>query len=365
MERRGHGDGTISKRENGTWWARITVGTDENGKQIRKAFYGKTRKEVQQKLTEAIKLVNQGEYVEPSRIPLYQWVETWLAEKKLEVRPTAFYVLEHAMKKHIVPALGQYALRDISTDIVQRFLNDLVASGLTAQSAVDVVMKMLKPCLDKAVVNRMLYRNPCDNIAIPRIKRNERPVLTREEQHAFVNAAYRSATTYDHIFLLILATGLRIGEALALTWADVDFARQCLSVTKANIRVFSDGPSPRSATILGPTKTASSVRTVPLLPATVTMLSSIFQVQTMKMGMPPESNDFVFWSPANPRKMCTRMPVQHAFDKLRKATNINPAITVHGLRHPYVKRKTKKFANPFGTGTERFSQHPVLSLGAA
>ena len=40
-------------------------------------------------------------------------------------------------------------------------------------------------------------------------------------------------------------------------------------------------------------------------------------------------------------------------------------IRIHDLRHPYVKRKTKKFANPFGARSERFSQHPVLSLGAA
>lgn len=42
-----------------------------------------------------------------------------------------------------------------------------------------------------------------------------------------------------------------------------------------------------------------------------------------------------------------------------------PDIRFHDLRHPYVKRKTKKFANPFGARSERFSQHPVLSLGAA
>lgn len=40
-------------------------------------------------------------------------------------------------------------------------------------------------------------------------------------------------------------------------------------------------------------------------------------------------------------------------------------LSFHSFRHPYVKRKTKKFANPFGARSERFSQHPVLSLGAA
>ena len=56
--------------------------------------------------------------------------------------------------------------------------------------------------------------------------------------------------------------------------------------------------------------------------------------------------------------------VTESFPKLLKAKGMRQ-IRYHDLRHPYVKRKTKKFANPFGARSERFSQHPVLSLGAA
>ena len=51
---RGKGEGNIYKRSDGVWSARITVGRDASGKQKRRAFYGKTRKEVQEKLTAAL-----------------------------------------------------------------------------------------------------------------------------------------------------------------------------------------------------------------------------------------------------------------------------------------------------------------------
>jgi hypothetical protein len=58
MGKRGQGEGTTSKRADGTWWARITIGRDKNGKQKRKAFYGKTRTDVQKKMTAALNEMN-------------------------------------------------------------------------------------------------------------------------------------------------------------------------------------------------------------------------------------------------------------------------------------------------------------------
>lgn len=60
----------------------------------------------------------------------------------------------------------------------------------------------------------------------------------------------------------------------------------------------------------------------------------------------------------------TKSYLHREMDRGAKETSVK-RIRIHDLRHPYVKRKTKKFANPFGARSERFSQHPVLSLGAA
>ncbi len=83
--KRENGEGSISKRPDpdGTWWARITTGVDKNGKQKRKAFYGKTRQEVQKKMTAALNDINLNAYTELSKLTLEMWLNTWLNEYAL------------------------------------------------------------------------------------------------------------------------------------------------------------------------------------------------------------------------------------------------------------------------------------------
>ena len=107
MAKRGQGEGTISQRPDGTWWARITLGKDADGKQKRKAFYGKTRKEVQQKLTAALSEVNKDSYVEPSKMTVGKWMETWLQEyKKNSVKKRTYMNLEGCFRLYINPQLA-------------------------------------------------------------------------------------------------------------------------------------------------------------------------------------------------------------------------------------------------------------------
>lgn len=131
MAKRGQGEGTISKREDGTWWARISLGVDENGKRKRKAFYGKTRKEVQEKLTTALNDVNNDSYVEPSKMTVSQWMDIWLKEyNKPCVKPSSYLRHHSITENHIKPMLGNYKIKDLRNDTVQKFINELNGKGL-------------------------------------------------------------------------------------------------------------------------------------------------------------------------------------------------------------------------------------------
>ena len=122
MAKRGQGEGSISKRPDGTWWARITVGKTPDGKQKRKAFYGKTRKEVQEKLTAALNDINNNTYIEPSKITVEQWMYIWLRDyKKNSVKPKTYAAYEAHIRNHIAPDLGGYKLASLRNDMVQRF----------------------------------------------------------------------------------------------------------------------------------------------------------------------------------------------------------------------------------------------------
>src|SRR5947209_20126399 len=108
--RRGNGEGTITQRKNGTYEAKITV---EGGK--RKSIYGKTRKEVQEKLKIALHEQQQGTLVTAPQQKLEQFLYDWLEDtQKHSVRPRSYERYEEIVRLHIVPVLGRHSLQKLT-----------------------------------------------------------------------------------------------------------------------------------------------------------------------------------------------------------------------------------------------------------
>lgn len=276
MAKRGQGEGTISKRPDGTWWARITVGRTPDGKQKRKAFYGKTRKEVQEKLTAALNDINNNTYIEPSKMTVEQWMLTWLRDyKKNSVKPKTYAAYESHIKNHIAPDLGDCTLSQLRNDMVQRFVNNLAEKGLKSLT-IERVVGTLKTGLMQAVDNELLAKNPASRIKMPMKEERSARVLTIQEQELFIEAAKEHRN--GEVFILILGTGLRIGEALALTWSDIDFENQILSVNRTQIEycLHSNGETTYHREYSSP-KTKAGKRTIPLIPNLIEMLLELKQ----------------------------------------------------------------------------------------
>src|ERR1700686_3121255 len=105
--RRGNGEGTISKRPNGTYDAKVTT---EGGK--RKSIYGKTRKEVQEKLKVALREQQQGTLVTAPQQTMKQFLEDWLENThKQNVRPRSHERYEEIVRLHIVPSIGKVQMQ--------------------------------------------------------------------------------------------------------------------------------------------------------------------------------------------------------------------------------------------------------------
>ena len=82
------GSGTIRKREDGRWEARYTAGINPaTGKQIQKSIYGKTQKEVREKLRKVTSEIDEGGYFEPSNMPLADWLDIWMKDYLKDVKP--------------------------------------------------------------------------------------------------------------------------------------------------------------------------------------------------------------------------------------------------------------------------------------
>ena len=125
-KRGANGGGSIRQREDGTWEARITLGTNPGtGKPVRKSIYGKTQKEVRQKMQKALVEVDEGTFTQQSKITVKQWLETWLAEYTGDVKDSTRTSYRQHMNNHIIPALGAVKLSALTPAACQKFINDL------------------------------------------------------------------------------------------------------------------------------------------------------------------------------------------------------------------------------------------------
>src|SRR5919197_403268 len=135
-KKRGNNEGSITRRPDGRWMAQITVGRDPaTGKPKRATFYGKPRQEVADKLTKALRERQQGTFVAPHKLTLGDWLDTWLWKyKKPKLRPITFDSYEMLIRRHLKPALGRIALKDLRPEQLQHFYNEKVHQGLSART---------------------------------------------------------------------------------------------------------------------------------------------------------------------------------------------------------------------------------------
>src|SRR5262245_11779857 len=117
-KKRGNNEGSISRRRDGRFMARITIGRDPStGKLKRTYFYGKTRKEVADQMSRALGDLNRGSFVAPHKLALCEWLETWLRESKApSLRPVSYDSYEMLVRHHIRPALGHVPIKALRPD---------------------------------------------------------------------------------------------------------------------------------------------------------------------------------------------------------------------------------------------------------
>ena len=135
-KKRGNNEGSITRRPNGLWMAQITVGRDPaTGKPKRATFYGKTRQDVADKLTKALRDKQQGTFVAPHKLTLGEWLDTWLWEyKKPKLRPLSFTDYEMVIRRHLKPALGHIPLQDLRPEHVPHYYNEKGHCGMAAKT---------------------------------------------------------------------------------------------------------------------------------------------------------------------------------------------------------------------------------------
>ena len=233
------GGGTIRKRSDGRWEARYTLGIDPKaGKQIQKSVYGKTQKEVRQKLTAITAEIDDGTYIPPDKTTVEQWLNIWLKEYMGDKKYGTVRNYKNVCKYHIIPYIGQYRLSELKPYTIQALYNRLgrEEDGKKALSPKTIhnVHGVLSKALNQAVWNEMIRSNPAQLTTRPRKTRKEITTLSDEQIQKF--GALVEQDSYRAILKFILFSGVRESEAIGLTWDCIDFDRGTIRIYRQMLK---------------------------------------------------------------------------------------------------------------------------------
>ena len=205
------------------WEARYTLGFDQmTGKQIQRSITGKTQKEVAQKLREITVELDQGTYQEPTKMTLGEWLEIWLKDYSVNLKPMTQQTYSEQIQNHIKPELGRIKLKDLKTHMIQRFYNSLATGEKPlAAKTIKNIHGVLHRALNQAVSNNLIRVNPATACVLPKVQKPEIKPLEPGEIYRILQEAKED--DYQNLVTVALFTGMRQGELLGLSWDCVDF----------------------------------------------------------------------------------------------------------------------------------------------
>jgi integrase len=218
--------GTIdAKPSRGLWRARY-VGADGR----RHALYAKTRREVQERLREALAASDRGIRPVSHQLTLGAFLEDWLEHHvRLSRRPRTHESYAGIVRLYLIPELGRLPLAKLQPEHVQAMLARLRGRrGELSASTTRYVYTVLRIALGRAVKMGRAHRNVCTLIDPPARPRREIRPLSRAELGVLLEGI--RGDRLEALYVTALGTGLRQGELLALRWQDVDLTRGELSV---------------------------------------------------------------------------------------------------------------------------------------
>jgi integrase len=252
--RRGAGEGGISKRSDGRYEATIVLGR-RDGKPIRKSLYGRTKKEVQEKLLQAQQTLVQGMSLPDERQKVGAFLDRWLEDTaRSSVRTNTYASYSRMLRLHVSEDMRRVPLAKLTPQHVQALLNAKSEGGMSPRS-VQYLRAILRRALNQAVRWGLVARNAAALVDPPRVERPRVQPLNPDEARDFLAAVRENRL--EALYTVAMAIGLRQGEALGLRWQDVDLEGGTLRVTMQLQRI--DG----QLTLVEP-KTRESRRTLSL-----------------------------------------------------------------------------------------------------
>ena len=338
-------EGSVRQRENGSWEYRIFIGKDINGKLKYKSIYAKTEKELKAKIKDYND--NQVKFIEKVYATTFsEYAKFWMKTFKLpNLKPVSYDRLEQTYDK-VCTYFGHVQMGNIDSEVIQGMINDLAKNK--AYSTVKKHYEFVNNVFKHAVTSQKLTYNPCDAVVLPternmKVQTKMAEILTQEETDAMYRFNEELKTSTNQFFkhmpaiLLMLNTGWRVGELLALEWKDIDFKKRqaviCKTLSKSKSRDEDGNAVGRhKETKAEKTKTKSGERITPLNDQAIDLLYQIKNYNKRKKI----KSEYVVCT-ANGGYVSERNLLR-TFKCVMGVIGAEKDYTIHSLRHTFASR---------------------------
>lgn len=317
-----------------------------------KDIYAKTVKDLTQKIKDITYELDNG--IENNKDCFETFFKNWLFEinftnKKPSTKERYEGLYRNYIKNSIV---SDIRIKEINQTDIQHFYNSLIKKN-TSTNTIKQLNKIIAPCIRYAYNNNLIIKDFTKAIILPveteESKLNKKSMIhpfTLDEQKRFASSI--KGHELEVLFLTALNTGMRQGELLALTWNDIDFDNNIISVNKtakyiAPVNVNGRG---KGETVIQTPKTANSIRTIP---TPVFLMNRLRQYKTiqlenrLKLANLYENNNLIFSNQFGKYSDSSR--IRKEFKKILINNNLE-ARKFHDLRHTFATRLFELGENP-------------------
>ena len=257
--RRSYGSGSVYRTADGRWRGATLVTDPATGRRTRRTVSGRTAADTRNKL-EALRAVG----VPSTTMRTGDWLAAWLPTTKNRVAPSTYRGYS-AVVRGITDWLGDVPLASLSPSDVERMTDAMIAAGRSARTA-GMARKVLRLALRRAVRDKLVTTNAAREAHPPKVDPFAARPLTAAEARTLI--ASTATDDLGPLWALLVATGLRQGEALALAWPDVDMDAGTIKVRRSLTRDDDGGA------VLGSPKSDRSRRTIAMPAAARTALEA-------------------------------------------------------------------------------------------
>ena len=281
MAKRGE---NIYKRKDGRWEARVIKGYNERGKALYAYFYGRSYKEVKDKIFMSLsftKDVHEPIHNNTKDAPRFGSVlDLWLERKRIGLKKSSYAKYFNLINNHIKPSLGNKLLTDINSEVLNSYIAEkyktgrLKSEGGLSEKTLKDILTVIKTNFRFAKNEGLLHDAVNFNLILPREKSKGMRVLSKDEQSALEKHLRIEMDLCKLGILLCLYTGLRIGELCALRWCNISLEKHTLTVnsTMQRIQILDIADSKKTKVIATEPKSDCSLRTIPLPDCLIDML---------------------------------------------------------------------------------------------